>query len=152
MPSPNIVVVVIDRLGSGWLGPYGNAWIPTPALNRLAAESALCEFMVSDSFELTQVYRSYFSGVPAWRSNGSTRPPLPQLVRDAGNEALLITDADEVARHPLASGFEHIDLLTWKRAAVTAEKASQTRLGDVFTTASEAIGKSDKPKFLWIHG
>lgn len=151
MPPPNIVVIVVDRLGSGWLGPYGNAWIPTPALNRLATQSVLCEFMVSDSFELNRVYRSYFSGVPAWRPVDSTKPPLGQLAHQSGYQTLLITDAEEVARHPLSSGFEHVDLLTWKRAAATAEKASQTRLGDVFTAAGEAIFKSDRPKLLWVH-
>lgn len=151
MPVPHIVVIVVDRLGSGWLGPYGNAWIPTPALNHLAAQSALCEFMVSDSFELAQVYRSYSSGVPAWRTSESPQPPLPQLARDAGYETLLVTDAEEVAHHPLAGTFAHIDLLTWQRAAATAAQASQTRLGDVLATAGEAIGKFKGPKLVWVH-
>lgn len=149
--SPNIVVVSIDRLGAGWLGPYGNAWIPTPALNRLAAESVLCEFMVSDSWDLGAVYRSYFSGVAAWRTVDSTQPALAQLARAANYKTLLITDADEIARHPFAPSFEHIDLLTWNRPARTALAANQTRLGDVFTAAAEALPRSDKPKFLWIH-
>jgi arylsulfatase A-like enzyme len=143
-------VIAVDRLGAGWLGPYGNAWIPTPALNRLAAESVLCEFMISDSHELSAVYRSYLSGVPAWRTIDSAQAPLAQIAR-AQYETLLITDAEEIARHPLAGGFDHIDLLTWKRPAATALAASQTRLGDVFTAAGEALGKSNKPKFLWIH-
>ena len=151
MPAPHIVVIAVDRLGSGWLGPYGNAWIPTPALNRLAADSALCEFMVSDSCELTKVYRSYFSGVPAWRGLDPGNLTLSQLAANAGYQTLLITDAEEVARHPLAGGFEHIDLLQWERPAVAAAKASQTRLGDVFATAGEALGKPDQPQFLWVH-
>jgi arylsulfatase A-like enzyme len=148
---PNIIVIVIDRLGAGWLGPYGNAWIPTPALNRLAADSVLCEFMLSDSCDLAAVYRSYFSGVPAWRTFESTQPSLAQLARDAGYETRLVTDAEEVARHPLASSFEHVDLLTWKRPALAAEAAAQTRLNDVFTTGCDASGRSTKPKLLWIH-
>jgi arylsulfatase A-like enzyme len=148
---PNIIVIAVDRLGAGWLGPYGNAWIPTPALNRLAAESLLCEFMVSDSCDLGAAYRSYFSGIPAWRTVDSTQPALAQLARAAYYETLLITDAEEIARHPLAIGFEHTDLLTWKRQAKTALAVNQTRLADVFTTAAGALANSDKPKFLWIH-
>jgi arylsulfatase A-like enzyme len=151
MPLRNIVVVVVDRLGPGWLGPYGNAWIPTPTLNRLAAQSLLCEFAISDSCELAQVYRSYFSGVPAWRTIASSHAPLAQLARDAGYQTALITDAEEVARHPLASAFEQADLLTWQRIAATVQQVSQTRLGDVFTTAAEAISKATEPTFLWIH-
>ena len=34
----NAIIVAIDRLHAGYLGCYGNAWILTPAFNRLAAE------------------------------------------------------------------------------------------------------------------
>ena len=59
------IVIVIDRLGSGFLGPYGNTWIETPALNELASESVLFEDAIADSNDLTLLYRSYWSGVHA---------------------------------------------------------------------------------------
>ena len=35
------VVLVIDRLGAGYLGPFGNTWIDTPCFNQLASQSLL---------------------------------------------------------------------------------------------------------------
>jgi hypothetical protein len=48
----NTLVVVVDRLGAGFLGPYGATWLDTPALNRLAGQSLLIEHVLSDSPEL----------------------------------------------------------------------------------------------------
>jgi arylsulfatase A-like enzyme len=151
-PASNIIVIVVDRLGSHWLGPYGNAWVETPAINHLAAESTLWEFMVSDACDLPTLYRGYLTGQPAWRSIDEVGPTLPQLASAAGYETLLVTDSAEVAHHPLASGFEHIDLLAWQRPARTAAQPSETRVAEVFTAAREALAGSSKVrKLLWIH-
>ena len=67
----NAVVLVVDRLGAGNLGPYGNTWIDTPQFNRLAMESLLCEFALSDCPCLSTAYRAYWHGghalSPRWR-------------------------------------------------------------------------------------
>lgn len=150
-PSPHIIVIAVDRLGCGWLGPYGNTWVETPALNRLAAESALCEFAISDSYDLVAVYRSYLSEVPAWRVTDTTGSTLPQLARAADYESHFITDASDVAHHPLVEAFEQVDLLTWTRPPRTAAESNKTRLAEVFSAAGESLGATGKPKFLWIH-
>ena len=151
-PASNIIVIVVDRLGSHWLGPYGNAWVETPAINRLAAESLLYEFVVSDACDLQIIYRGYLTGQPAWRSTGEGGSTLPQLACAAGYDTFLVTDSGEVAHHPLASGFEHVDLLSWQRPARTAEQTDQTRVAEVFTAAREALaGGSNSRKLLWIH-
>lgn len=149
--SPHIIVIVVDRLGCGWLGPYGNTWVETPALNRLATESALHEFAISDSHDLAAVYRSYLSGIPAWRMAEATESTLPQLARAAGYDTHFITDASDVAHHPLVEAFEQVDLLTWTKPPRTAAESNKTRLAEVFSAASESLGASGKPKFLWIH-
>ena len=59
---PNAIVLVIDRLGSGFLGPYGNTWIETPAWNQLAARSLLVETALSDTADLATLYHSYWHG------------------------------------------------------------------------------------------
>ncbi len=38
MSPMNVIVVVCNSLHLGFLGAYGNAWIETPNLDRLAAE------------------------------------------------------------------------------------------------------------------
>ena len=37
----NVVVVAAHGLGCHWLGPYGNAWVGTPAADALASESVV---------------------------------------------------------------------------------------------------------------
>lgn len=151
-PPSNIIVIVIDRLGSHWLGPYGNAWVETPSINRLAAESMLSEFVLSDACFLQSLYRGYLTGQPAWRGVDRAGSTLPQSARAAGLETLLITDAEEVARHPLAADFEHVDLLAWEKPARTAAESSQTRVAEVFTAAREAITQSTSiRKLVWVH-
>ena len=59
---PNALVLVIDRLGSGYLGPYGNTWIETPAWNQLAACSLLVETALGDTADLATLYHSYWQG------------------------------------------------------------------------------------------
>lgn len=148
----NVVVIAIDRLGAGWLGPYGNTWVETPTLNQLAAESVLCEFLVSDSHALAAVYRSLLSGQPAWHTAGSdVSSTLPQLANAAGYQTLLVTDAAEVAHHPSAAAFEQIDLLTWQRAASSAKSPDRTRSAEVFSAALEALTAASQPRLLWIH-
>ncbi len=50
MPEPkNVVCLVVDRLHSGYLGAYGNSWIATPNIDRLAAESFLLDRGYVDS-------------------------------------------------------------------------------------------------------
>ena len=39
----NVICVVIDGLQPAFLGAYGNTWIATPDLDRLAAESFVCD-------------------------------------------------------------------------------------------------------------
>jgi len=52
----NAIVLVIDRLGPGMMGPYGNTWLDTPHLNRLASESLLFEYALADSPALATVF------------------------------------------------------------------------------------------------
>ena len=39
----NAICLVIDRLHAGYVGAYGNTWIETPAMNRLASQSFLLD-------------------------------------------------------------------------------------------------------------
>src|SRR5262245_28549447 len=37
----NAILIVLRGCPAGWLGPYGNEWVATPHLDRLAAESVV---------------------------------------------------------------------------------------------------------------
>jgi arylsulfatase A-like enzyme len=44
----NVVVVIANGLGCHWLGPYGNAWVSTQALDGLAAQSVVFDRHFAD--------------------------------------------------------------------------------------------------------
>src|SRR5438105_12240723 len=102
MQTTNAVVLVIDRLGAGWLGPYGNTWLETPNFNRLAASSVLWETVVAESPDLRSSYRSCWTGRHVLEASSEAWSPLPDLATNAGGLTALVTDEAEVAGHPLA--------------------------------------------------
>ena len=58
----NAICLVLDRLHAGYVGAYGNSWIETPALDRLASRSLVFDRALVDSPELERLYRSYWQG------------------------------------------------------------------------------------------
>ncbi len=106
METPrSAIVVVIDRLGSGFVGPYGNTWVDSPTLNRLASESLLFETAIADTACLDTIYRSYWQGLHAVAPVTVPQPTLPRQAAAAGIDMVLMTDSEHVAHHPLAGDF-----------------------------------------------
>ncbi|HUE73558.1 MAG TPA: hypothetical protein VMP01_21960, partial [Pirellulaceae bacterium] len=62
MSLRSAVVIVVDRLGPAYLGPYGNTWLDTPAFNALASRSLVCETVLAQSPQLADAYRAYWTG------------------------------------------------------------------------------------------
>ena len=73
----NAICLVIDRLHRGFLGAYGNTWIETPAIDRLAAESFVFDQALVDTPHLAALYRSYWQGWHALRRMSKTGPRCP---------------------------------------------------------------------------
>ena len=162
MKQPSAIVLVVDRLGAGFLGPYGNTWLETPQWNRLATQSLLCETVISDSPDLEAVYRSYWTGRHAWQKTAAdggdieSRPALATKCNAAGRTTLLITDDHGVANHPLAAGFHSVVILPAEEGKL-AEDIEETALFRSMTGALAAIDEamtSDDgkgPAVVWIH-
>jgi hypothetical protein len=151
MPVTRAVVLVIDRLGAGWLGPYGNTWLDTPSINRLAAESALFETALSDSPDLEANCRSVWGGQHALRPNDNIRLDLASLAAGAGGSAVLLTDEPSVSKHPLASTFSERRILPTVEATSSADGIEQTGLFSFFDAARSAIQSSSSSRLLWLH-
>lgn len=60
------VVVIIRGCPAGWLGAYGNEWVVTPNLDRLAAESVVFDRHISDRPEPAAAYRAWLGGGGGW--------------------------------------------------------------------------------------
>src|SRR5687768_12042065 len=97
---PNAVIVVIDRLGAGFLGPYGNTWIETPALNRLASESTLWENALVDCPSLEGFYRAMSWGRHTLADlPGNPSATLVEQLSSAGVHSVLVSDEPELEQH-----------------------------------------------------
>ena len=146
----NTIVLIIDRLGAGYLGPYGNTWIDTPGFNRLAAQSMLIEFAMADTIELPRLYRSYWRGQHA-ASDGELAIGLPEIILPTAIQSALITDAVEVADLPDARLFDERLVLSPSPSPVVATELEQTELARVFAAALDWLETAPEPFLLWIH-
>lgn len=120
--TKSAVVLVFDRLGASFLGPYGNTWLETPGWNQWASESLIWEQCWSDSTELSSIYRSWWFGTHA--ASGPALPPWSSLIERlnrADVHTLLLTDEPAVAQHPGAAAFEELIELP----AITSVKPCQ---------------------------
>ena len=147
--NSSAIIFVHDRLGSGFLGPYGNTWVETQSCNRLASEGLLCEFMVSDSPELATVYRSYWTGRHAMDGR-PVEETLPEAAAKAGLRTILLTDEVPVAEHPLAEFVENI-LLPLDDVTAPAREIEATQIARLTQVAMEVISRQREPYLLWIH-
>ncbi len=147
----NALVLIIDRLGSGFVGPYGNTWIDTPAWNRLAARSLVAETALSDTATLPALYDSYWHGRHAFSTRHALDvPPLAQQLADAQVESWLVTDEPLVAQHGSASGFRERVVLPMGEER-EADCVEHTQLARLFATTIEVLEQARPPFLIWVH-
>jgi hypothetical protein len=143
------VILVIDRLGAAWLGPYGNTWLDTPNFNRLAVGSLQIETAMSDSPEHEVYCRSLWTGRHAMQSV-EAGPTLATLVREAGGRSQLITDDPQVHGHVLANGFVERRLLEAARVMEPVQQADASGLFRFFAAARTAVEDFCGPGLLCL--
>jgi hypothetical protein len=149
----NAICLAVDRLHVGYLGAYGNAWIDTPALDRLASQSFLFDQALVDSPQLEQLYRSYWQG---WHAMCAAAPPeprpsLPALLREAGVTTVLLTDEPQVARHPASVDFDELIEIDPPWQPQTAPEIEQTHLARCFVQIINWLEAAQGPFALWCH-
>ena len=148
---PNALVLVTDRLGSGYLGPYGNTWLETPAWNRLAARATLFETALIDSPNLLRLYDSYWHGRHALSaSHAQQTPALAELLADKRVQTWLITDERLVAEQPSAQRFDERVILS-PGENEPADEMEQTQLARVYATVLEVLQQAEPPFLIWVH-
>jgi len=151
-PSRSAIVVVIDRFGAGFLGPYGNTWIDTSELNRLASESVLFEFAITDSPQLDRVYRSYWQGLHAMcGEQGGAADCLANRLASKNIETILLTDEPELSACSGAGFFSNQINLTPAPLTSPAGDLSEAQLAQTFASAIEQLEQLDSSSLFWIH-
>lgn len=149
----NAICLLIDRLHAGHVGAYGNSWIETPAIDRLASESFTADHFLIDSPRLDTLYRSYWHGEHALGQEGTpnAQTALPELLARSGVTPTLLTDEPTVARHPSARGFDDIIEIPQPEYHDAADQVDQTHLGQCFARAIDWIDSAREPFLLWSH-
>jgi arylsulfatase A-like enzyme len=151
MPIRNIICISVDGLRASALGAYGNTWHPTPALDALASQSRVIDWMFVDRPTLDGFFDA------AWKADGES---LIEQLRDAGFQCACTTDDAIVAERAEVAGFgevRHLEFASRETAATVAD----TELAQLFAVAIDqlaawgelASSAEDSPhrRLLWLH-
>lgn len=149
----NTICLVLDRFHLGYLGAYGNSWIETPALDRLATEAFLWDHYWLDSPHLERFLGSCWQGSRVAEALPSDQQPqaLPELLTARGVATTLISDELAVLKHPLAQGFAQRLELPAPAAIVPAAEWDQTHLAGCFAQLVGFLEQVSGPFWLWCH-
>ena len=93
-----VIVFALNGCPAGWLGAYGNDWVGTPHLDRLAAEAVTFDRHISDRPEPS-------AARGAWMGRPTPPAPLPDGTGESAREASRRTaSASERSSSPFPSG------------------------------------------------
>jgi arylsulfatase A-like enzyme len=100
----NFILIVSDTMRRDHLGCYGNPWIHTPNLDRLAAESVVFDRAYTASFPTVPNRRDLFTGRFTFTySDWAPLPPeevvLAEVIKQAGYVTMLIADTPHFLAH-----------------------------------------------------
>ena len=110
----NVICLVIDGLQPAYLGAYGNTWIATHELDRLAAESFVCDAALADTLDLAADLSRLVARIAGdlAQADEAEATSLIQRANAAGWQTALITDDRQVAELPAAAGFHQGECFT----------------------------------------
>ncbi len=165
--AKNILCLAVDRLNSDYLGAYGNAWIGSPAFDRLASESILFDSYYATSLDLPTLCRAFWRGespatIQGVPGEGEDVPKsLFRILKEKGYKTYVVSDSEEVA---LSSAIED-DYCDGRfyLGAPDAEKPAQSIADAKFFLNFEQLAKfiakledkaeqgDETPWFVWTH-
>ncbi len=152
--SPNALVLVVDRLHLNYLGCFGNSWILTPAVDRLAWQGTCLDQVVLDHTSLSELYTSWLSGTHYFQRSGGLAPQpwlLEQLQR-RGVQTLLAADQPEVLSHPWSEHWQQqLELPPAPAADSCAPGLEQTHLAQALAVVAEQLQRLRGPFLFWVH-
>ncbi|HPP53699.1 MAG TPA: sulfatase-like hydrolase/transferase, partial [Thermoguttaceae bacterium] len=147
------ICLVVDRWHSGYVGAYGNTWLPTPEVDRLAARGFVFDQAIIDSPELERLYRAWWQGWPAIRRREAPEdwPSLARRLGESGVHTALLTDEPLLARSSLAEDFAEVVLWESALEAQVAATIDQTHAARCFAQMVDWLEKAPRPFWLWCH-
>lgn len=149
----NLICLVVDRLQTGMLGAYGNTWIHTPEIDRLASTAFVLDQAYSDDVRLDRVYRALWRGLHTLDNDSADAPAASLIERLAasGMQTTLLTDDPMVHDLPLAAAFGDRQIVEPPPVEKLAAELEATQLAHFFATATEWLAAPPKSFCLWLH-
>ena len=152
MPQTTIVLV-IDRLSSGFLGPYGNTWVETPAFNYLASRGELYERCLSDALDLRDAYRALFRGKHPLSLEPSADTNSPSDLWSefyGGRKSCFVTDEPELVGQEFVELFELLHIRD--EPTERANRLQDTQFAKLLGAANKWMqSNASEPSLVWIH-
>lgn len=150
MNRRNAIVIVVDRLGAGYLGTYGNTWVETPAFNRLASQSLVWENVFATTPTLAGFYHALATGRHSLTPD-TAGPFLWQQLQETGIHTALLTDEPLLQQLNTIAGFQEWIEHPLESVQAAAKTIEQTHLCQMFVAALEWLARSRESFCLLIH-
>lgn len=104
----NVILIFSDTLRADFLGCYGNDWVHTPYIDRLAQEAIVFDRAHCGSFPTVPCRNDVFTGrwtctYKPWAPLGADEVVLAEMLNEAGYLTALFVDTP----HPFAPGFNY---------------------------------------------
>jgi arylsulfatase A-like enzyme len=119
----NVIVIACNGLHLGFLGPYGNGWIETPHLDRLASEGVVFDHHFAENLTTLPTHRSWWTGRYGFPNPEAGWTPLlpdelllPDRLWSAGVRTALIAD-NPYLREPGNGYGRGFDDVVWVRGS-----------------------------------
>ncbi len=156
----NVIVIACNALHLGFLGTYGNSWIETPHLDRLAAEGVVFDHHFAENLTTLPTRRSWWTGRYGFADPDSGWTPLrpdevilPDLLFRHGVRSALISDVPMLreAGRGFGRGFDDV---VWVRGSgydpLIPENDARARNVRVEDEPGLRLPDADDPDFdLW---
>ena len=145
--GPGSILLIIDALRPSMLGPYGNTWFDTPALNRLASESIVFEQCIADTPDPVGGMGNLFTG-RHFCQNSDFDVTLVDLIETV--ESVLVT-TDVHCMPDVYDRFDRVVEVELPPAGELATELESTRLAVFFATAIQEISKVNSGSFVMLY-
>lgn len=142
----DVVVLVVDRFGTGQISAYGNTSFQTENMNRLCAESLTFEQAITPSANLEQAYEFML-----------TNRNWLQQATDSGVKTAMFTDDVALLDHPVFDLFEQVHSIEPKQreASVGAvDTIGESEMARFFAEATDWLSDStasSASSIRWLH-
>ena len=114
----NVIVIMLDTLRYDHLGCYGNSWIRTPNIDRLAGESFIFTRAYGEGLPTLPVRLALFTGkytLPfrGWQPVEPTDITLAEILWNKGIRSALVTDTYHMHKPGMAyeRGFDYVEFI-----------------------------------------